>query len=83
MSSTLMEEHTMTKTLRCIPFDVDTINAFLGTKWQIGDTPCQYAQLVEGGIDYGRIEQTYPIPNNMEVVKELYVNARTHHDQDL
>jgi len=28
---------------RHVPFDAVVINSFLGTKWELGDTPCKYA----------------------------------------
>jgi len=42
---------------RRLPFDVEIINSFLGTKWEMGDTPCQYAQLVKDSVDYREIDQ--------------------------
>jgi len=50
---------------RRVPFDVETINTFLGTYWQLGNTPCQYAQLVNAGVDYTEIERTLCIPEGI------------------
>ncbi|KOM43026.1 hypothetical protein LR48_Vigan05g063000 [Vigna angularis] len=40
-----------------IPYDADTINSFLETEWNGGDTLCQYAQLLEEDVDYQAIER--------------------------
>ncbi|WVZ14053.1 hypothetical protein V8G54_011619 [Vigna mungo] len=40
-----------------IPFDAATINSFLETDWEGGDTPCQFAQLQQEDFDYTAIER--------------------------
>ncbi|KOM54643.1 hypothetical protein LR48_Vigan10g053500 [Vigna angularis] len=40
-----------------IPYDDDTINSFLETEWNGGDTLCQYAHLLEEVVDYQAIER--------------------------
>ncbi|WVY90869.1 hypothetical protein V8G54_036383 [Vigna mungo] len=40
-----------------IPFDAATINSFLETDWEGGDTLCQFAQLQQEDFDYQAIER--------------------------
>ncbi|WVZ12175.1 hypothetical protein V8G54_016705 [Vigna mungo] len=40
-----------------IPFDAATINSFLETDWEGGDTLCQFAQLQQQDFDYQAIER--------------------------
>jgi len=66
---------------RRVPFDVETINTFLGTDWSLGNTLCQYAQLVNAGVDYREIEQilcipegTFELNKNQQPIKILRSN---------
>ncbi|KOM58113.1 hypothetical protein LR48_Vigan11g114700 [Vigna angularis] len=41
-----------------IPFDAETINTFLKTECKGGNAPCQFAQILEGDVDFREIERT-------------------------
>ncbi|QCD99824.1 somatic embryogenesis receptor kinase 4 [Vigna unguiculata] len=75
---------------RRLPFDVEIINSFLGTKWEMGDIPCQYAQLVKDVVDYREIDQalcilggTFTLNNQQQPTKILRPNTPCSHPSNV